>query len=81
MQYIKTFSKNKLLRDIKKNPHIGEDTLSDHNKIESLLKTNYSIKILKIVIILLNMSYFVGIIFMIIADACKTIAYEVGDTD
>ena len=39
------------------------------------------LRILKIVVIILNMSYFVGIIFMIIADVFKAIAYELGDTD
>jgi len=81
MQYVKLFTKNQIEQDIAKNPVIGEDTISDHNKIETLLKTCYMLRILKLVVILLNMSYFVGMIFMIIADSCKAIAYELGDID
>jgi len=36
---------------------------------------------MKLIVILLNMSYFVGLIFMIFADLFKAIAYEVGDTN
>ena len=71
MGYIKVFTKAKTLKDIAKNPILGDDTLSDHNKIEALLQTGYMLRILKLVVILLNMSYFVGMIFMIIADSCK----------
>jgi len=47
---------------------MGEDINEDHNKIEVLLKTSYGLKIFKLVVILLNMSYFVGFIFMISSD-------------
>ena len=60
---------------------LGEDVLEDHNKIEALLKTMYMLRILKLIVILLNMSYFFGIIFMIVADLFMRIAYELGDTD
>ena len=81
MQHVKAFTKNQIEQEIANNPVIGEDTISDHNKIETLLKTCYMLRILKLVVILLNMSYFVGMMFMIVADAFKAIAYELGDTD
>ena len=60
---------------------LGEDTISDHNNIEFLLKTSYMLKILKLVIIILNTSYFVGILFIIISDMSRSIAFVVGNTD
>ena len=60
---------------------MGEDTILDHNKIEALLKTCYMLRIFKLMVIIFNMSYFVGMIFMIIADSCMAIAHELGNTD
>jgi len=67
--------------NISKDPAIGEDTISDHNNIEFLLKTGYIIKTFKLIIIILNTSYFVGILFMVISDVCMAIANDLGHTD
>jgi len=66
---------------IAKDHMLGEDTISDHNNIEFLLKTSYFLKILKLVIIILNTSYFVGILFIVMSDLCRSIAFDLGDTD
>ena len=36
-----------------------------------MLKIGYVLKILKLLVVLCNMSYFVGMIFLIVADLCR----------
>ena len=57
--------------------------LNDNMKIEGLLKVGYMLKIAKLLIILCNMSYFVGMIFLIIADVCRATndSFETLDQD
>ena len=59
----------------------GEDILTDNIKIEGLLKVGYMLKIFKLVIVLFNMSYFVGMLFLIIADVCKETNFKFGTSD
>ena len=57
--------------DINDDPMLGEDTLSDHNNIEYFMKVGNLLKILKLVLLILNTSYFVGITFLIFSDATR----------
>jgi len=81
MAKIKKHTISQIEKEIERNPTIGEDTVTDHNNIEYLLKIGYALKIFKLVLVILNTSYFVGIIFLIIADVSITLAYHLGDTD
>ena len=57
---------------IKKDPLKGEETTRDHNKVETLLLIKYSIRTLKLIIIILNFSYFLGMTWLII---CESVLY------
>ena len=81
MDQIKKFAKYKIEYDIDNNPLLGEDTISDNNNIEFLMRVSNVLKILKLVMIILNTSYFVGILFMIYAEVTMTIAKALGHTD
>ena len=81
MSKVKINSINKIKEEIKNNPNIGDDTVTDHNRIEYIMKIGYGLKIFKLVVVILNTSYFVGIMFMIMADFSRSVAYELGDTD
>ena len=59
---------------ILKDPRIGEDTLSDHNKILVLLTTGFIMKIILMILVIFNVSFFFGIFFLIIAEVTMTIA-------
>ena len=52
-------------RKIKNDPNVGEDTINDHNNIEEIMLTGYTLKTLKLVIIILNLSYFLGLVWII----------------
>ena len=45
------------------------------------MKVGYALKIFKILLIIVNTSYFVGIVFMIMADLSLVLATKLGDTD
>ena len=47
---------------------MAEDTISDHNGIGALLMMSYVLKTLKLVIIIFNVSYFLGMAWHIIAE-------------
>jgi len=63
-----------MIEKIKYDIMLGEDTVNDHNNIGFLMKLGYCFRTFKLIILILNISYFFGIIFMIIADTGKTIA-------
>ena len=65
MQSIKQMYKRKVLEKMKNNEKIRQDKENDHNKIEELLIINYTLKITKLVIIILNMSYLFGMFWYI----------------
>mmetsp|Transcript_10851 Transcript_10851/g.18162 ORF Transcript_10851/g.18162 Transcript_10851/m.18162 type:complete len:747 (+) Transcript_10851:337-2577(+) len=68
MQKIQLFFKNYTLNKIKKNPQLGEDINSDNNNITLLIKISSSLKILLLVCIILNISYFLGFFWFIFCD-------------
>ena len=45
------------------------------------MKVGYALKISKLVLVILNTSYFVGLIFLIMADVSMHLAYKLGDLD
>jgi hypothetical protein len=57
-------SKQKILKD----PSIANNREIDSNKIEDLLMISYSLKTLKLVIIIMNISFFTGVFFLIICE-------------
>ena len=50
-------------KKIESDPLIGEDKINDHNNIEFIMITGYIFATLKLVIIILNCSYFLGLGF------------------
>lgn len=65
MEMIKTKMRERTEKKIKNDPNIGEDTINDHNNIEEIMLTGYTLKTLKLVIIILNLSYFLGLFWII----------------
>jgi len=63
-----------MIEKIKYDLALAEDTDNDHNNIGFLMKLGHCFRTFKLVILILNISYFFGIIFMIIADTGRAIA-------
>jgi hypothetical protein len=70
MGKIKLIYKKNLLIKMEKNPLVKHDKLRDHNKVEEQLLIYFSIKITKLVIIILNFSYMFGMFWYIM---CKLV--------
>ena len=76
VQGLKTFNvsqimskiKDKLQKDMKaeieENPNFGEDIDVDHSKIKQTLYLSYILKIIRLMIIIFNISFFVGIFWL-----------------
>ena len=73
MSYIKMISKKKIDRIIKNDPDLAENFLQDNNNILLLVQINAAIQILKLLVIIINLTIVVGsliyIIFYIINEA------------
>lgn len=68
MEKIKNIYKERAVKFIKQNPSKANDTIQDHNRIEELLTISYTLKILKLVVIILNFSYLTAMMWYIL---CK----------
>jgi len=60
-------TKQRKLDKIEADPELAEDTISDHNNVDFLMNTTHCLKITELVVIILNISYFVGILFLIVS--------------
>ena len=78
---IKNNTKERMLQKIKDDHMLGEDTISDHNNIDFLVNMTNTLKITELVILILNISYFVGILFMIVAEVNMAIAANDSDSE
>mmetsp|Transcript_8274 Transcript_8274/g.12665 ORF Transcript_8274/g.12665 Transcript_8274/m.12665 type:complete len:275 (-) Transcript_8274:174-998(-) len=68
MALIKGFYKQRMEQLIETNPQIAEDTIMDQNNISLLIKINNAMKIMLLVMIILNTSYFLGFFWYIVSD-------------
>ena len=76
MQKIKYFAKKKMEKIIQDDPVEAENISVDNNKISALIYTNFIMKIFKLVIIILNISYFLGFFWYIFCDLTMEIFYD-----
>lgn len=80
MSRIKLLMQKKLEYVIANDPIAAEDQDSDQNKIAFLIKTNFFIRIFKLVIIIMNISYFIGFFWYIFCDVTKDVQLSTPDT-
>jgi len=64
---------------IKTNYKLAEDMDQDNNQIENLMIVNYLLKTFKLIIIIINISFFLGMFWLIYCDVTMNItrAYQV----
>lgn len=53
---------------LENHPELGEDVVNDHNQIEQLLHISYFLKTFKLIVIIFNISYFLGLVWIIFCD-------------
>lgn len=55
---------------------IGEDIEQDHTQIVNLLYLHYALKTLKLIVIIFNLSYFLGMFWVIVCDVTHILLAE-----
>lgn len=75
MNYIGRYYAKKLENIIKYDRALAESMVADNNNINELVMTDNILKTLKLVIIIVNISYFVGFGFLILSDLQKDYDY------
>jgi hypothetical protein len=65
MEKIKINSRRRSIEFIRNNPRLAEDKVSDHNEILKIVRISYTLRILKLIIIILTFSYFLGMFWLI----------------
>ena len=76
MEKINYFARKKLEDMIENDPVEAENTLKDNNKISSLIILKFLIQIFKLIIIILNISYFLGFLWFIYCDLTMEFLYS-----
>lgn len=77
MARVKAFYKASYERNVELDPMLAYNTDLDQNKIEECLLTEYFLKIVRLVVIILALSYFFGIFFLVVCEAVLDFQYEV----
>ena len=65
---IKSMVKTNVQKKIKADHKIAMDMFTDHNNIETLFYTNYALKTIKLIIMLVNTSFFLAIFWLIFCE-------------
>lgn len=65
---IKEYTNKRIMKIIKENPLLAEDKDLSHHNIGNQIKFYYGIKVLKLGLIIVNFSYFLGIFWVIFCE-------------
>ena len=77
MGYIKKFYQKKLEYLVANNDKLANNIVIDNNSIEEVLFIKYFLKLIKFVIIILNVSYILGMMWLIMCKAIEDFVYDV----
>ena len=64
---------------IKKDPNIGADNDHDHNGIHFIIKVNYGFKIFKLLLMIINITYFIALFWYIYSELGNKLFLEEND--
>jgi hypothetical protein len=65
MRMIKKFSVSRMAEAIKDDKELAEDITQDNNNIEGIMKFGFFLKTFKLVIVIINTSFFMGVFWLI----------------
>ena len=75
--YIKAGLINRMERKIESDVHFANNMIEPMNPVESLMFSGYMLKSLQLTIILVNISYIMGMLFFILCEAVQDYHYDV----
>lgn len=73
MATIQKFSQQRMERLIREDLKLGEDTLKDHNNFNTMIFISYGVKTLKLIILIFNVSFFIGMVWLIYCEISQDI--------
>lgn len=76
MSVFKNYYQKKVKHIIKNDPFLANNMLQDNNNITKLLMINYGVQITRLVLIICNVSFFLGIFWYILCDLIKDFKAE-----
>ena len=68
MQFVKAYYQNRIMKLIEENPALGNNSDADNNCIELQLFISYTLKTLRLAIIILNIAYLTGVFWLFIVE-------------
>ena len=74
---MKDYWKEVILERLEDDPELNNNLDVDSNKLEEMLLLNYFLKILKLVIIILNLSYLFGVFWMCLCEAVLDFQFDI----
>ena len=81
MQKMDYFNKLRLKEMIKNDQIMAADIYGDHNRIQFLVVFSFSLKIFKLMVIIFNISYFLGFFWYIFCDEMMPVEHEKNDSN
>ena len=75
--YIKAGLINRMERRIDRDDHFANNMIESMNPVESLMFSGYMLKSLQLTILLVNISYIMGMLFFILCEAVQDFHYDV----
>jgi hypothetical protein len=70
----------KMMKIIEQSPALADDKDADNNRIEDILMVSYAIKIFKLAVVIMNITYLTGVIWLILCELLLDFKYEILDT-
>jgi hypothetical protein len=68
MKYVKQLLQKRLDYIIKNKPELANDQSTDNSKISALLMIKQSVKTIKMLALIMTLSYFIGLLWLMICD-------------
>ena len=62
---------------IKEDPGLAEDIIGDHNGIEMLLFVQYFLNTMRLIVIIFNISFFIGMFWYILCDLSQRLVLNI----
>jgi hypothetical protein len=69
----------KIQRIIDNDPVLAEDKDLDNNRIEDILMVSYAVKIFKLVVVILNITYITGVIWLVLCELLLDFKYDIDE--
>ena len=80
MVFVKDYYKSRIMKMIENDPALGNDCNADNNCIELQLFISYTLKTLRLAIIILNVAYLTGVFWLFLAELINDFILDIDVT-